>query len=331
MKFIDEAIIEVKAGDGGNGCISFRREKFVPRGGPDGGDGGDGGDCVLKAKEGLTTLMDLQYRKRFEAGRGVHGKGKRMFGKRGKGVVIDLPTGTVAFDSDTNQFLVDLAKDGEEFIVAKGGRGGHGNAHYVSSTRQAPRIAQKGEKGDTKKLRLELKLLADVGLVGFPNSGKSTLLSVVSNARPKIADWPFTTKVPHLGIVRLGEQRSFVMADIPGLIEGAHQGKGMGIQFLKHIERTRILLHLIDLSDPTRPDPCDSYRALRQELGAYHATLLDKPELIVLTKMDLPQVGGKKSDVEGYFKGRDKSVISISAVKRQGLPYLFREIARQLF
>lgn len=330
MKFIDEATIEVKAGDGGNGCVSFRREKFVPKGGPDGGDGGDGGDCVLKAKDGLTTLMDLQYRKRFEAERGTHGKGKKMFGKQGKDVVIHLPTGTVVFDADANQCLTDLSKAGEEFVIAKGGRGGHGNAHYVSSTRQAPRIAQKGQKGEEKRIRLELKLLADVGLVGFPNSGKSTLLSVVSNAKPKIADYPFTTKVPHLGIVRLGEEKSFVMADIPGLIEGAHQGKGMGIQFLKHIERTRVLVYLIDITDSTHLQPLQNYQTLRKELQAFSPDLLHKPELIVLTKMDLTEAKQRKSQVESDFLAKDKPVVSISAVKQAGLANLLTWLEKLL-
>lgn len=329
MKFIDEATVEVKAGDGGNGCISFRREKHVPRGGPDGGDGGDGGDCILRAKEGLTTLMDLKYRKRFQAVRGGHGKGKNMFGKRGKDVTIDVPVGCVFWDAATNQKFADLTKNGETFVVAKGGKGGHGNTHYVSSTRQAPRIAQKGEKGEEHLIRLELKLLADVGLIGFPNAGKSTLISVISNAKPKIADYPFTTKVPHLGVVRFGPERSFVVADIPGLIEGAHDGKGMGIQFLKHIERTRVLLHLIDCS--AHPDPFKIYEALREELGAYSPKLLEKPEIIILTKMDLPQAREMKAKVERDFLKMNKKVASISAVKKEGLQDLLTLVSKQLF
>lgn len=322
MKFIDEAIVEVKAGDGGNGCVSFRREKHVPRGGPNGGDGGGGGDCILKAKAGLTTLLDLQYRKRFSAGRGEHGRGKDQFGKRGDDTIIAVPVGTEIWDEASGKKLVDLTEAGVICVVAKGGKGGHGNAHYVSATRQAPRIAQKGTEGEERKIRLELKLLADVGLIGFPNSGKSTLLSVVSNARPKIAGYPFTTKTPHLGLVRLGPEKSFVMADIPGLIEGAHQGRGMGIQFLKHIERTRVLIHLIDLSDPAHPNPVKAYQVLRQELSAYSPSLLEKPELIVLTKMDLTEAKGLSAEARKNFSELDKKVLPISAVKQEGLESL---------
>lgn len=330
MKFIDEAILLVKAGNGGNGCVSFRREKYVPKGGPDGGNGGDGGDCLLRARTGLTTLMDLKYRRRFAAGDGVHGMGKNKFGKRGKEIVIEVPVGTVVWDVASNKMLADFSGPAQ-VVIAKGGKGGKGNTHFTSSTRQAPRIAQKGKEGETRTIRLELKLLADVGLIGFPNAGKSTLISAISNAKPKIADYPFTTKVPHLGVVRLDEGKSFVVADIPGLIEGAHQGAGMGIQFLKHIERTRVLLHLIDPSDPLHPDPKKAYELLRKELGAYNPNLLEKPEIIVLTKMDLPIAMAKKSQLERYFKSRVKMVLSLSSVKQEGLQELLRLVAKQLF
>lgn len=344
MKFIDEAIIEVKAGDGGNGCVSFRREKYVPRGGPDGGDGGAGGSCIVRSKAGITTLMDLKYRKRFEAKRGGHGKGKNMFGAAGEDVVITVPVGTLLKDAVTQRVLRDFIKPGEEFVVARGGKRGHGNTHYTTATRQAPDFAQKGTPGEERKILLELKLLADVGLIGFPNAGKSTLISAISNARPKIADYPFTTKVPHLGVVRLDREKSFVVADIPGLIEGAHEGAGMGVQFLKHIERTQVLLHLIDMTDPEHGDPWEQYEAIRAELKAYRGdfigagkapsreirSLCDKPGIVVLTKMDLPEALEKKKETEALFKKRKKRVLSISAAKREGLKTLIEKMAELL-
>ncbi|MDO8527508.1 MAG: GTPase ObgE [Deltaproteobacteria bacterium] len=330
MKFIDEAIIEIKAGDGGDGCLSFRREKYVPRGGPDGGDGGDGGDCILKAKQGLTTLMDLKFRKHFEAGRGANGEGQKMFGAQGKDVTIHIPIGTIVKNAKTGKILADISKEGQEVIIAKGGRRGRGNARFASSTNQAPRTFEKGEPGEELRIRLELKLLADVGLVGFPNAGKSTLISSISNARPKIAGYPFTTKVPHLGVVQVDREKSFVVADIPGLIEGAHQGAGMGIQFLKHIERTKVLLHLIDLTDPEHPDPLKSYKVICDEMKSFSPDLLKKPEIIVLTKMDLPEVREMRSKVENLFKKKGKKVFAISAPNREGLEALVKEVAQRL-
>ncbi|MBI4223946.1 MAG: GTPase ObgE [Deltaproteobacteria bacterium] len=330
MKFVDEATLELKAGDGGNGCVSFRREKHVPRGGPNGGDGGDGGDCIFKAGSGITTLLDLKMQREYQAGRGEHGRGKNQFGKRGADCLIPVPVGTLVKDAESREVLFDFTREGQTLVIAKGGRGGHGNTHYVTSTRQAPRTAQEGQKGETKKILLELKLLADVGLIGLPNAGKSTLISVISKARPKIADYPFTTKVPHLGVVRLGEEKSFVAADIPGLIEGAHDGKGMGVQFLKHIERTRVLLHLIDLADPFHPDPTSSYQSLRRELAAYSPQLSKKPELIVLTKMDLPEARSRRKAAEKKFLAEGKKVFSISAVKQEGLQKLLTEIGKLL-
>ncbi len=284
MKFIDEAEIHVKAGDGGVGCVSFRREKFVPKGGPDGGDGGKGGDVVFRANRQLGTLLDFQYKTKYNAGRGEHGLGARKTGKSGKDVVIEVPVGTLIRDAGSGKIIADLVNDNDEMVIAKGGRGGRGNEWFATSTNQAPRQFEQGEPGDERDLRLELKLLADVGLVGFPNAGKSTLISVVSAARPKIADYPFTTLVPNLGIVGVREGESFVMADIPGLIEGAHGGKGLGHQFLKHIERTRVLAFLIE---GTSPDPLRDYLVLLEELDQFDEVLLEKPRLVALTKADI--------------------------------------------
>jgi len=327
MKFIDEAIIEVTAGDGGNGCASFRREKYVPRGGPDGGDGGDGGSVIFYSDKGLSTLMDIHYHHHFKAGRAGHGKGKQMTGRNGEDKIIKVPLGTVVYDFDTGELLADINADKMEWVAAKGGRGGLGNMHFTSSTHQAPREKTPGEMGERKKLRLELKLLADVGLVGLPNAGKSTLISSVSNARPKIANYPFTTKIPSLGLVKVGEGRSFVMADIPGLIEGAHEGAGMGIQFLKHIERTRIILHLIDLSDPSHTDAVKSYKAIRKELKAFNPDLAHRPEIVALTKMDLPDVSDVSAEAKKALKKAGaKKVLAISAATRLGLDKLLQEI-----
>ncbi|MDH5203334.1 MAG: GTPase ObgE, partial [Nitrospirota bacterium] len=247
MQFVDYVKIHVKAGDGGRGCVSFRREKYVPRGGPNGGDGGRGGNIIIKSTNQLNTLLDFKYKREYKAGRGGHGKGKNMHGKDGEDMIIPVPIGTVIKDGDSGEIITDLDSEGKYHVVVKGGRGGLGNAHFATSVRQAPRFAQPGEKGDERELILELKLLADVGLIGLPNAGKSTLISVITSAKPKIADYPFTTLVPTLGVVKLGSFRSFVVADIPGLIEGAHKGAGLGFQFLRHVERTSVLLHLIDV------------------------------------------------------------------------------------
>lgn len=330
MKFIDEAVIEVHAGNGGNGCVSFRREKYVPLGGPDGGDGGKGGDVIFETNEGLTTLMDVKYRRHFRAGRGTHGKGKQMYGAAGKDIVIRIPVGTIVLDAITKEFLADLDRYPLSWVAAAGGKGGRGNMRFASSTNQAPRKATKGGDGEKKKLMLELKLLADVGVIGLPNSGKSTLVAAVSNARPKIADYPFTTKSPTLGVVGVKGGASFVIVDIPGLIEHAHKGAGLGIQFLRHIERTRVFLHLVDLTDPANPDPVKSYKMIRNELGSYNKELLHRPEIVVLTKMDLPDarrlqdVTKKKlQEVAGGF------VTSISAATGKGTKELMME-ARKL-
>ncbi|MGH2566972.1 MAG: GTPase ObgE, partial [Bacteroidota bacterium] len=284
MQFIDEAKIKVKAGDGGNGAVSFRREKYIPKGGPDGGNGGNGGAVAVRADKQLNTLLDFRYKRSYKAESGEKGRGKNQDGKWGKAVVLRVPTGTLVKDAATGEMLADLLRNGDEVIVARGGKGGRGNTLFATSTNQAPRTAEPGTPGEGRELLLELKLLADVGLVGFPNAGKSTLISVISAAKPKIADYPFTTLTPNLGIVWYAEGKSFTVADIPGLIEGAHQGKGLGIQFLRHIERTKVLVFLIE---STGEHPKEDYRVLLNELNQYSPGLAKKPRLVVLTKTDL--------------------------------------------
>jgi len=329
MKFIDEAIIEVIAGDGGEGCISFRREKFIPKGGPDGGDGGNGGSVIFRATKNITTLMDIRHRRTFRAERGDRGKGSQMTGRSGEDLVVSLPAGTLIWDEDKKVLIKDLSNAGEDLVVAKGGKGGKGNLYYVSSTNQAPRRTKPATKGENLHVRLELKLLADVGLVGFPNAGKSTLLSSISNARPKIADYPFTTKWPHLGVVKY-KDREFVMADIPGLIEGAHAGAGLGHQFLRHIERTRALVYLIDPCDPERGDPLKAWQDLRVELGQHDKDLLEKPSIVVLNKVDLPEVQEKLKKAKLAFKRKGCTVTEISAATRKGLEPLLAKLVTLL-
>ncbi len=299
MKFVDEASIEVIAGNGGNGVASFRREKYVPRGGPDGGDGGRGGSVYLEADPGMNTLVDYHYHPHRRAAAGGAGGGQQKHGAKGADLILPVPAGTVARDAETGELIADLTEPGERMMVARGGRGGLGNTHFATATRQAPREAQRGEPGAEIALDLELKLIADVGLVGYPNAGKSTLLSVVSAARPKIADYPFTTLVPNLGVVEIGDVSrgrgtSFVMADIPGLIEGAAQGVGLGHEFLRHVERTRLLLHLID-GGATERDPWDEFETINRELSEYSAELGARPQVVVLTKMDLPDARARWS------------------------------------
>lgn len=323
MKFIDTAHIAVRAGDGGSGIISFRREKFVPKGGPDGGDGGRGGDVILRANQHLTTLLDFHYRRHYRAQSGGHGSGARKTGKGGDDIVIEVPVGTVVRASDAKSVLGDLTRHGDELIVARGGRGGRGNAAFATSTNQAPRTYEPGTDGEERAIDLELKLLADVGLVGLPNAGKSTLISVISAARPKIADYPFTTLVPNLGIVRVEEGRGFVVADIPGLIEGAHLGKGLGIQFLRHIERTKALVFLLDA---TRPDPAGDLRVLVRELAAFNRDLPRRPSLVALTKMDaVPET--RANDV-ALLRFTGKKVHRISAATQSGIPGLVADMWR---
>ncbi len=283
MKFVDLARISVKSGDGGSGIISFRREKYVPKGGPDGGNGGRGGDVIVRANRHLSTLLDFQYRRHYQAENGAHGMGSRKSGKGGHDIVLEVPTGTIVREVSTGEVIGDLVHDGDAIVAVHGGRGGRGNSEFATSTNQAPRIYEPGEDGTEREIELELKLLADVGLVGLPNAGKSTLISVISAAKPKIADYPFTTLVPNLGIVRVDAGKGFVVADIPGLIEGAHLGKGLGLQFLRHIERTKALVILLDA---TRPDIAEDYATLMKELEHFQKDLVRKPKLIAITKID---------------------------------------------
>ncbi|MBI4373811.1 MAG: GTPase ObgE [Deltaproteobacteria bacterium] len=329
MKFIDEARIFVKAGDGGNGCVSFRREKFIPRGGPNGGNGGRGGHVIFVGDPNFTTLLDFKYRKHFRAGKGEHGRGSDCYGHAGEDLMVRVPLGTVVTEEETNRVIGEFEKKGQQETLAAGGRGGRGNMHFATSTNQAPRRAEKGAPGEARWIRLELKLLADVGLIGFPNAGKSTLLSVISEARPKIADYPFTTKTPVLGVVRYGE-KSFTVADLPGLIEGASQGVGLGFKFLKHIEKTRIFLHLIDLSDPVRKDPLESYALIRKELETYNPGFLGRPEIIVLTKIDRSEMKARGEEAIKKFKKMKKKAMMISARSHEKMEQLLRETAALL-
>jgi len=317
--FVDEAQIWVKAGDGGNGCISFRREKFVPKGGPDGGDGGRGGDVYFEAVEDMNTLLDFTGRHHWRAENGKPGQGKNMYGQAGKDFVIRVPPGTLIYDADLNLLLKDLNEVGMKVLICRGGKGGKGNKSFATSTNQAPRIAEPGKLGQERNLRLELKLIADVGLVGMPNAGKSTLLSRCSAARPKIAAYPFTTLEPVLGIVELTGFRRFVMADIPGLIEGASRGAGLGHDFLRHIERTRIIVHILDIMPLDGTDPIDNYHAIRNELARYSETLAAKEEVIVANKIDLDPDGVRVEDLRSRL-GRD--IVPISAATGKGIKEL---------
>ena len=312
--FIDYAKIEIKAGQGGSGCVSFRREKHVPRGGPDGGDGGKGGDILVIANRNMHTLLDFRYKKIYRAQRGQHGMGSGKHGKSGKDLSIVLPVGTVIKNADTGRTVCDLVEDGQQFVIARGGRGGRGNARFATATNRAPREWEVGETGEEINLELELKLLADIGLVGLPNAGKSTLLSVISDARPKIADYPFTTLQPNLGIVSYKEYKNFVVADIPGLIEGAHEGKGLGLQFLRHIERTKALAFLIDITDE---DPQLTFRILYNELAAFSRLVVQKPFIVVWTKADIEDPGKKLPAFENA-----REVLKISAVRGDNLDQL---------
>jgi GTP-binding protein len=337
--FVDEAKISVKAGDGGNGCVAFRREKYVPRGGPSGGDGGRGGTVYLEANPNDNTLLRYRYNREFKADRGRHGEGSNCTGESGEDMVLKVPVGTLVFDAEGDQLLADLRRPGQRVLVAQGGRGGRGNQHFAKPWHQAPREKEEGEPGEERNLRLELKLLADVGLVGFPNAGKSTLISVISAARPKIANYPFTTLEPNLGVVNadggtgghgteLG--RTFVVADLPGLIEGASQGAGLGIRFLRHVERTRLLVHLIDTSDMAELDPVKAFEIIEGELGAFSEKLLEKPMIVVATKLDATTDRGKLEELQEFCKKRGLEFHTISAAAGEGVKELVRGIADAL-
>jgi len=312
----------VKAGDGGNGCLAFRREKYVPRGGPSGGDGGRGGDVYLVSTEHQNTLLQFRFNPEHKAQRGRHGEGSNRTGADGRSIEVQVPVGTVAYDEATGERLHDFTTPGERFLVARGGRGGKGNARFATATHQAPTEHEPGKPGEERRLRLELKLLADVGLVGFPNAGKSTLISRISAARPKIADYPFTTLEPQLGVVGMDDYRSFVVADIPGLIEGAHLGHGLGTQFLRHIERTRLLAHLVDVSDASGRDPVADFETVMAELASFSQELAAKPMILVATKMDAAQDPARVASLRGVAKQRGLAFFKISSVTGEGLDEL---------
>jgi GTP-binding protein len=329
--FVDQAKILVRGGKGGNGCVSFRREKYVPRGGPNGGDGGDGGSVIVQSDAALHTLLDLRYHSYNFAADGAHGKGKDMHGRRGEDLIIRVPVGTILKDPETDEILWDFQHDGEHFVAAQGGHGGKGNARFATSTNRAPRHATPGEAGAECWLLVELKLLADVGLVGFPNAGKSTLIARLSAAKPKIAAYPFTTLTPHLGVVQLPDYATCVIADIPGLIPGAHQGKGLGLQFLKHIERTRLLVHLLDLtaSEEGRA-PWQDFVALNHELMCFDPLLAQRPQIIVVTKLDLPAVRQRLDAVQHCFAAHGYDILALSAATGEGIPALISQLAQRL-
>ncbi|KYD10887.1 GTPase ObgE [Heyndrickxia sporothermodurans] len=324
--FVDQVKIFVKGGDGGNGMVAFRREKYVPKGGPAGGDGGRGADVIFVVEEGLRTLMDFRYQRHFKADRGEHGMSKGQHGRGAEDMVVKVPPGTVVIDDDTKEIIADLTKHGERAVVAKGGRGGRGNIRFATPANPAPEISENGEPGQERYIVLELKVLADVGLVGFPSVGKSTLLSIVSAAKPKIAEYHFTTIVPNLGVVETEDGRSFVMADLPGLIEGAHEGVGLGHQFLRHIERTRVIVHVIDMSGLEGRDPYQDYVTINQELKEYNLRLMERPQIIVANKMDMPDAEENLAKFKEQLK-EDYPIYPISAITRQGLRDLLFAIA----
>ena len=323
----DEAKIHVKAGNGGNGIIAFRREKHVPRGGPAGGDGGGGGDVILEVDAQFNTLVHFQKQVHFKAGRGAHGKGKNQTGARGEDAIVPVPPGTVARDGATDNLLADLTEPNQRLVVARGGQGGRGNARFTSSTRQAPRLAERGTAGEERWLRLELKLLADVGLIGMPNAGKSTLLAAVSAAQPKIADYPFTTLQPNLGVVTVDHEYDFVLADLPGLIEGAHAGAGLGHQFLRHVERTRLLVHMLD---GAAADLLSHFDQINQELVLFNPALADRPQIVVLNKMDLPEARDRWPEVEAAVQARELTAYAISAATGEGVYTLMAQVGQML-
>lgn len=328
--FIDRAKIKVKAGDGGNGVTAFRREKFVPRGGPSGGDGGHGGDVWLESDEGLNTLLHLRYNPEHRAERGRHGEGSRRYGRHGADAIVKVPVGTQVYDARTGELLFDFTQAGQRFLAAKGGKGGWGNAHFATPTRRAPKFHFQGRPGEERELQLELKLIADVGLVGFPNAGKSTFISAVSAARPKIADYPFTTLEPNLGVVDLGDYRTFVIADIPGLIEGASSGAGLGDRFLRHVERTKLILHLVDVSSFSERDPVRDYETINRELALYDKSLAERPQIVVATKIDALDEPERLERLRKIAMQDSRPFFAISAVTGDGVSDLISEIASKL-
>lgn len=329
MKFVDEVQIYVRGGDGGRGCVSFCREKYRPKGGPDGGDGGDGGDVVLVADAGMSTLLDFRFQPELRAKRGEHGRGKQQYGKRGEDVIARVPCGTLVFDADTGALIADLRRHGDQVVVARGGRGGKGNMHFASPTNQAPRYAQPGTPGEERRLRLELQLLADVGLVGFPNVGKSSLLRRVSAARPRVADYPFTTLVPCLGVVRVSDDLSFVLADLPGLIEGAHEGHGLGDRFLRHVARTKLLLHLLDVSGLSGRDPVEDFDKINRELAAFDPRLAAKPQIVAGNKIDLTGAEVCFEEARRRLAARGIELHPISAATGAGVETLMKVVAQR--
>lgn len=330
MQFVDQARIFVRAGSGGSGAVAFRREKFVPKGGPSGGDGGDGGSVIVRVDGGLSTLLDFRYKREYQAPSGDPGANKDRYGHAGGDLVLRVPPGTQVYDDDANTLLADLREPDETFVAALGGKGGRGNIHFATSTDRAPRKSEPGLPGEERNLRLDLKLLADVGLLGFPNVGKSSLISRISAARPKIADYPFTTLAPNLGMVQLSDERSFVVADIPGLIEGAHKGTGLGDRFLRHLERTRVLIHLLEVSSTPGRTPLKDYETLNRELALYDPELAARPQIVALNKIDLPDVKTGFKRLAAPFAKRGIAVMAVSAATGAGLTELLEEAWRQI-
>lgn len=328
--FIDRVKIRIKAGDGGNGVTAFRREKFVPRGGPSGGDGGKGGDVWMESDDGLNTLLHLRYNPEHKAERGRHGEGSNRHGKDGEDIAIKVPVGTQILDATSNELLFDFTEPHQRFLAAKGGKGGWGNAHFATPTRRAPKFHYSGRPGQEKELQLELKLIADVGLVGFPNAGKSTLISVISAAKPKIADYPFTTLEPNLGVVDIGEFKTFVVADIPGLIEGASQGAGLGDRFLRHVERTKLILHLVDVSSLSGREPADDYNIINRELENYSPDLAARPQIVVATKIDALEDPERLESLQAAAAADGREFLEISSVANRGTKELIQRIANRL-
>ena len=328
--FIDRVKIKVKAGDGGNGVTAFRREKFVPRGGPSGGDGGVGGSVWMESDEGLNTLLHLRYNPEHTAGRGRHGEGSNRSGKDGENITVKVPVGTQVFNASSDELEFDFTEAGQRHLIAKGGKGGWGNAHFATPTRRAPKFHYQGRPGEEKELQLELKLIADVGLVGFPNAGKSTLISVISAAKPKIADYPFTTLEPNLGVVDLGDFRTFVVADIPGLIEGASEGAGLGDRFLRHVERTKLILHLVDVSSVSGRDPVDDYAIINRELANYSLDLAERPQIVVATKIDALDEPERLEKLKKQAKKDGKQFFAISSAANTGIKELVFAVSSAL-